>query len=489
MRYQAFIIGLFIYVLGSCSSKDATNPLVDIDQEVRSHSTAYANLKQATQTIGHRLTGSANGVKAEELSYQLFAEYGFDSLHLSYMPFEADVWSRGKLSFEVAPLMAKAKGDKYSPIPAVSLAHTPVEVDMESEIVDLGNGLPEDYEQTRQKVKGNLVLVYLGVLPGSGGSKNLHRSEKTALAIKHGASGIVFYNSVKGGILLTGTASINGKLITIPAICIDYESGMALKERLAQKRLKARVNMTNTFEPVSARNIIATIKGTTYPDEKIVLGAHLDSWDLATGAIDNGIGAFSVIDIARTFKKLGIKPKRTIQFVLFMGEEQGLLGSWAMVNKLREKDQMGNIRYMFNLDMSMNPKGFNVFGREEGLPFITALGEQLKAIDNEYANKNESNVWLHSDHQPFMMYGVPVVSVVNDIDDHLFSCYHSACDDMDLVDEEQLVTTIRRSAMLLHLLANADSLPSKTYESEATKTFFINNGFEQKMKIAGDWLW
>ena len=83
--------------------------------------------------------------------------------------------------------------------------------------------------------------------------------------------------------------------------------------------------MTNVSKKIKARNVIATLPGKS--DDRIVIGGHLDSWDLATGAADNGLGSFTIIDIARIFKVLKIKPKRTIDFVLFMGEEQGAVQS------------------------------------------------------------------------------------------------------------------------------------------------------------------
>src|ERR1700756_4835370 len=82
-------------------------------------------------------------------------------------------------------------------------------------------------------------------------------------------------------------------------------------------------------------------RGTTKPDEVVILGAHLDSWDLGTGATDNGTGSMAVLEAARALEKLGVKPKRTIRFVLFSGEEQGLNGSKAYV--LAHKDELGRI--------------------------------------------------------------------------------------------------------------------------------------------------
>src|SRR5690606_20189931 len=132
--------------------------------------------------------------------------------------------------------------------------------------------------------------------------------------------------------------------------------GFELKEELKSgKKIQARIQMTNHSDLIKARNVIATIKGRELPDEKIIIGGHLDSWDLATGAIDNGIGSFAILDIARAFKANKLQPKRTIQFVMFMGEEQGLLGSTHMVSEAVKDGSIDNIKYMFNIDMGGNP--------------------------------------------------------------------------------------------------------------------------------------
>jgi hypothetical protein len=111
-----------------------------------------------------------------------------------------------------------------------------------------------------------------------------------------------------------------------------------------------------------------------------VIGGHLDSWDLASGAIDNGIGSFAVLEIARVFQALGLKPRRTIQFVMFMGEEQGLLGSEALVRQMTKDGSLKDVRYMINLDMAGNPTGFNVAGREEMIPFFTEAGRLMSRL-------------------------------------------------------------------------------------------------------------
>ena len=112
-------------------------------------------------------------------------------------------------------------------------------------------------------------------------------------------------NQAPGKILLTGTASVTGALIPIPAVCISNDSGRELRSWLKEEGpLEAHVNMRNFSKPIKARNVIATLKGKT--DERVIVGGHLDSWDLATGAIDNGICSLCVLDMAVSYTHLDV---------------------------------------------------------------------------------------------------------------------------------------------------------------------------------------
>lgn len=456
-----------------------------IDQEVLANSRAYETLGEASATIGHRLTGSTNGAKAEEYTFNLLKSYGFDNVR--YFPFEVETWMRGEVAMEIGNLNKKG----YETYSAVSLAHSPVSADVDLEIVDMGNGLEADYAAKPGAVEGKIALVYIGILPGSpSGTKNLHRSEKTSLATQNGAKGIIIINQVDGGVLLTGTASVDGRLIPIPAICIGKEDGMALKETLKTQRKRAHITMSNTANLIKARNVIATYEGSELPKEKIIAGGHLDSWDLATGAIDNGIGSFAVLDMARTFQALNLRPKRSVEFIMFMGEEQGLLGSRAYVNQALEDGSIDNIKYVMNQDMSGNPRGFNAGGRPEAADFFDAVGKDILTIDTTYfQNKNSNGAGLHSDHQPFMLQGIPYMSSNSNLDRSIYGCYHSDCDDFNLVDSTHIRNNVRFSSMMLYALADADTLPAQRFDDAATRDFLEGNGLKLKLKIGGDWRW
>lgn len=149
-----------------------------INNEVQQHSRAYETLAEATQTVGHRLTGSPNGSRAETYAFTLLTSYGFKDVR--YEPFEVEAWSRDTVTLSVVP----DHSDNFREVQVVSLAHSPVEAHVKGEIVDVGNGLEGDFAAVKDKLKGKVALVNIGLAAPTKGARNLHRSEKTALAIQ-----------------------------------------------------------------------------------------------------------------------------------------------------------------------------------------------------------------------------------------------------------------------------------------------------------------
>jgi len=473
----------FFFTSNAQTKPEWDNVFKEINEDVLANSQAYVNLQQATNKIGHRLTGSANGAKAEQFAFDLLSFYGLENV--SFQSFKAESWNRENLDLTIQ------SGNGAKPVKAVSLAHAPEKVSLTAELVDMGSGVESDYLADINKAKNKIVVAYLGVLPDAKeGTKNLHRSEKTALAIKYGAKGVILYNTVPGGVLLTGTASVTGKLIDIPAICIGLEDGLELKNTLAKNgQTTATIKMTNKAEQITARNVIAQIKGTKKPEEKIVVGGHLDSWDLATGAIDNGIGAFAIIDMARTLKKLKIQPERTIEFVLFMGEEEGLLGSKAYIKQAIADKSIGNIKYMLNYDMTNDPKSFHA-SLETSRELFEGIGNRVKLIDSTFKNNFQASAELHSDHQPFMLYGIPTGGGGDGyLSKDVLNCYHADCDNFNLVDEKGLKNTVRFNAMLTFGLADAPEIKAKRLSDQEVKKLMIDNNLEEPLRISGDWRW
>ncbi len=483
MKFIVYRYACLVVVLVALTSSVVTEELASvfsrISSEVQQNSQAYETLGEATRTIGHRLTGSPNGEKAETYAYHLLKSYGIREV--TYQPFPVETWARDTVTLAIAP----RKSDNFQDIPVVALAHSPLEANVSADLVDVGNGLETDFEAQKDKVKGRMVLANIGLLAAPAGAKNLHRSEKTALAIKYGASGIIMVNTVPGNVLLTGTASVTGSLIDIPAVCVSLESGQRIREWMAEEKLMALVDMHNTSKKSTSRNVIATIKGRS--KDKIVIGAHLDSWDLATGAIDNGLGSFAVMDIARTFQKLGLKPRRTIEFVLFMGEEQGLLGSKAYIQQ--NQKSLNRIKYMINLDMTNQPSGVNISGWDQMEEFFQKVGSQMQAVDPNYKNAIMNRAGLHSDHQPFMLAGIPTLTPLGHLPPTIGMTYHTNLDTFDKVSKEGLRNTVRYTSMMLYALADAEKLPTRRLSSDETKDFLIKQGLKEALVLGNEWHW
>lgn len=456
--------------------------LREFNQRAQEQAMGYPWLRWSTEHIGHRLTGSANGHRAESVADSLFRLSGLE--HVSAHPFVAQAWSRGRIALEVID------GGGVSHLQAVALANTPLESSVQGRVLDIGNGLPVDLDRVGEALRGRVALVNLGLVDAVPGTKNLHRSEKAALAMARGATAIVFVNQVDGHILLTGTASIDGRLIPVPAACIAVEDGKALRERLAKgDDLTVRLAMTNTSQVVEARNIIAEIRGTVHPEDVILVGGHLDCWDLATGATDNGLGSFSILDLARAMQAMPHKPERTVRFVLFMGEEQGLLGSRSLVEAYRSSGELEHVRCMINLDMSGHPQGFGVAGPAGWLALLTTICREVRAVDSTaFQGKVGEDVSLHSDHQPFLLANVPIIYPLSDLGSHVYGCYHSSCDDIHLVDPQAMVDNVRFVGMLLYELAAAEELPP-TFRTEELRTRLVEAGLEEPLRLGGDWPW
>lgn len=448
-----------------------------INKEVQQNSEAYQQLKKATETIGHRATGIENGRIAEEYAANLLRSYGYD---VSFQEFTFSGWNRKSLDLKI----------NNQPIKAVALAHSPANVSLSGELIDLGNGLEEDYKKIGDKVKGKIVFAALGLLDGTPKEiENLHRSEKTALAEKYGAKGIILFNRPAGGILLTGTASVTGEIIKIPAINISLEDGLKIKENLSKGKEIAKIEMKNDVGQMKGRNIIAKKIGSKFPNEKIVLGGHLDSWDLATGAIDNGVGSFSVMDIARTYKKLNLQNDRTIEFVLFMGEEVGLIGSKYYVNQALKDGSINQIKAMSNMDMTTNPKSY-YSTMESNLPILTDYANDVQKVIPDFKLKTFASVDLHSDHQPFMLQGVPIIGLSDSqFTKGALNCYHANCDTFDYVEEVGLKNNVILETYLLYRLSNLKEIPSKRWSEQEVKEALIKGNLETPLRISGDWRW
>jgi len=318
----------------------------DADQkiaaEVEAHSELVKNLEYLTTRIGPRLTGSPQMQAASEWTLKRFQDYGID-VHLETAKIPHG-WTRGLETAEITSPIQQRIG-----IHAFGWSKG-TDGDVSGEVVALNIQQPSDVDQYKGKLKGKIVMVrkpadlskldpnpdnaYDAVIPPARGVPDENRSfrgyfqvmrqiaaEQPALMLLDSGKTDSLYNMTGGGFPRYAPTAA-------PIAFLTHENYDLLYRLLQSGPVTMKFNLPDTFtdKPVPASITVAEIKGSKHPEERVIIGGHLDSWDLGQGALDNGTGAMATLEAARALKALGWKPKRTITFILFTGEEQGGIG-------------------------------------------------------------------------------------------------------------------------------------------------------------------
>jgi hypothetical protein len=410
------------------SSRIITKMLADSQME--------EDLEELCDNIGGRVTGSKANELAIEWAYQKFIEAGIDvSKHEFEMP---SLWLEEATTCTIYGV-EEFKADM------VSKYHSPPGK-YSASLVYVGYGGADHFEQNKSKIKNNFVLVDADLCLDIDGlfSEYTNAYNVELLAKKYQALGIIFTSSRPRGLLYSfiGSETFENQY---PQFVMSRESAQRCA-RLLEKgdeikvevEVKAEVDDNyNTF------NVIGEIKGSKYPNEVVLISAHLDSWALGTGANDNGCNVAMIIDIARQMKALGIQSDRTIRFVLWNGEEQGYFGSWAYNKDFQ--DQLSDHVMMLSIDIgSGDIIGFFTNGREELIPMLDEMLLSVKGLGNYL---NIPNPIIGTDNFDFMLEGVPNL-VANHKPATYGINYHASSDTFDKVD---LTALNRNSAIIAHI--------------------------------------
>jgi Zn-dependent M28 family amino/carboxypeptidase len=228
-----------------------------------------------------------------------------------------------------------------------------------------------------------------------------------------------------------------------------------LASRPAPQQTRMELEVTNKFipGPLKVSNTIGEIRGSEKPDEVVVLGAHLDSWDLGQGAIDNGTGTCVVLEAARILAKCPA-PKRTIRFILFTGEEQGLHGSKAYTKQ--HKDELERISACLVHDTGTGKVlSLGWLGNRE--PLTKTLEAELETLKELGVSDVCARGFGGSDHVPFDKAGVPGMAFNQEIAGYRFG-HHSQADTLELVREADLIQGVQVIALTAQRLANMEQL-------------------------------
>lgn len=445
--------------------------LSGIVSEIRTNYKAYDDLKEICDKLPHRLSGTENGKAAEEFFYNKMKSYGLD---VKYLPFEMNVWKRKSAKLVIENEEGSVEFKTFS------FAYTPVKSDIKANLIDLGDGLPDDLEKAGDSIKGKVALINIKIHNKHEAKVygNPHRSIKVANAMEAGASAVILVNQNNN--IMTGTVAKIDKLIGIPAVCVSYGDSVKIREMLEKSECKAKINVRNEFYKTTVRSIIATIPGMENPEEKVVIGGHLDSWDLSDGAIDNGIGVFAILDMARAFQKSGFIPRRTIEFIGWVGEEEGLLGSKAYIREAHKQGKLDNIKMYLNIDMHGNPRGFDVEGRKDFIPFAEGLTSLIKGLGIDYEGKviNYPTTGPYYDVVSFGVQGIPILHEYSQLNPKIYRYYHTEYDDFKLVNKDHMIKSSAVMGIMLYELSTVYDFPVERYNKEETERFYKQYGGE-----------
>ena len=303
----------------------------------------YNDLKYLCKQIGNRITGSQQAQMAVEWGEKTLQNAGCDKVYLQ--PVKVPVWVRGE---EETTIQFKNGNNKK--LQALSLGNSigTGKQGLQAPIIEVRDTL-ELQQFGIENIKGKIVFfnhAWNQKIKNpfeEYGNSVYYRWAGASVAAKYGAVGVIIRSAGSGidSFAHTGSMRYDTNFKKIPIVAISYLEAIYLQDALRAKEVaSATIKNTCHFEnEITSYNVIGEIKGTDVEDEIITVGGHLDSWDVGEGAQDDGAGVVQSIEVVRAFKKLGIKPRRTIRCVLFMNEENGLRGGTEYARVAKEKNE------------------------------------------------------------------------------------------------------------------------------------------------------
>lgn len=416
--------------------------------EIKARQEAVANVEFLSDHIGGRLTGSEELVKAHDWAEAKLKSYG-----LSVLPREAydfgQPWTRG-------PARARLLTHNQVPLQVAQMAWTPATPGtIRGEVLSLGGDI-DQMVALIGRFKGKFLLMAGRPERPKGDQAEFQaKTQKVQAALREEWIGALLlgFGGKEGLFSMTGSPEPSRRFPAAPTAFLTPES-LKLLTRLLNRKEKVELELelggVTGATPVKAYNTLAELRGSEKPEEIVLLGAHLDSWDLASGATDNGTGVAAVMEALRALQASGLKPRRTIRLALFSGEEQGLFGAEAYV-KDHAQELPHHQAVLIHDGGSGKVRGWSLQGREDLLPFMA----RALATQNDLGNRElplESND--DTDHAPFLPSGVPAFSAVQDDEGYMKVTHHTQVDTFDHVNPEGLIQGAQALAVTAWELAS-----------------------------------
>ncbi len=443
------------------------------------------NLGVLCDEIGPRMPGTPGMERAVDWAVEAFRSAGVDEVHTEAFKIP-NSWREGKTRIEVtSPSRFPVKGVSSAWVPATRGGG------LHAEVLDGGSGSRGYIRRIGKHARGKILLVRSDSVKTFLDLANEQRDTTIALreAAEVKAAAVLFMSTRPNGLLYRHVNVVDGRLDLMPTALIAREDAERILRLLdAGKRVQMRLALPNkTGGPLETHNVIAEVRGAQAPEEDapeeiVIVGAHLDSWDLGTGCLDNGANVALVIELARLFASAEQKPRRTVRFILFSGEEQGLLGSKAYVQGHR--DELDSVVAVIVHDMGVGKiKGYSLGGRRD---IENGLVEAMEPVSGRGANAHSADAFFGSDHFDFLLEGVPTLIAIQETSEYV-PVYHSSADTYDKVRLYDLRSQVGIAAVTVFNIADRAERLGKRLSRKELDELVADTELDDQMKFLGLW--
>jgi carboxypeptidase Q len=413
-------------------------------------SAAYRRLGELVDRFGHRMAGSASLEAAIDWILGEMRKDGLDSVRGE--PVTVSNWVRGRESVDLV-------SPRRTPLRMLGLGGSVGTKDEGITAPVLVVSSFEELERRKAEAQGKIVLFDA---PFTEYSDTRHyRTDGATAAARAGAVASLIRSVAPFSIRSphTGRVSYDSTAPRIPAAALSNEDAMMLHRMqdrgdtvVVTLRMQAR-----DLPRAQSRNVVAEVVGGEKPDEVLVLGGHIDSWDVGQGAMDDGGGAVAAWEAVRLIRRLGLRPRRTVRVVLWTNEENGVDGGNAYLERHRA-DLTRHVAAMESDGGVFNPRGVLFAGSDKAVEVLRQVGQLLRPIGADKVTKVDSSP--EADIEPMVTLGVPGIGL--DVDGSRYFWYHhSDGDTLDKLDPAEMGRCVALMAVMAYVIADMpDRLPS-----------------------------
>jgi len=477
-RVVPLLVLLLLCAAGLAQSPSQFKPVTDQLAGSIYTGPSMATLRELADGFGGRVTGSPSYQRSAEWAAAKFRSYGIQNVRLEPFTIPAG-WQRGSATAALVSPLPR-------PLNIASMGWSPSTPagGVQGNVVLIGDVSAEKLKDT-DAFRGKIVLLDANKVFAEGWTKALPKLDAAWTTFqKAGVPGVLMSDREKNNVLNAHDMLWGARMLPMPVGELGMEDTRLIQRLLEAGPVTVRFTLENQVSgETQVNNVVAEIRGSERPDEWILIGGHLDSWDFGTGAQDNGTGTVSVLETARVLAALPKAPRRSVRFALWGGEEEGLLGSYAYTQQ--HKDELARCVVTLNTDNGAgHPRGWKVEGRgdlkEAMQPWSDALLKDLSGGELSLETSYDT------DHGPFMLHGVPSLDLSVDMKQY-FEIHHKASDTLDKVDVLDFKAGTAIVAVTAYALAQSEKPIAAHIDHKSVAEILKEAKLDELLTYVGVW--